>query len=95
MVLPDGGPREGQLPCLAVVAVRRHRLADHNDHPCLCVDDDLVDGGVPVGLGLLSGAVVAGGHERAVDDEHGAGAEALPLLERKQRTNVVDDAVGS
>ena len=31
----------------------------------------------------------------AVDDEHGAGAEALPLPERQQRPNVVDDAVGS
>jgi hypothetical protein len=49
----------------------------------------------PVVLGLFGGAVVAGGHERAVDDEYGAGAEALPLLERRQRPSVVDDAVGS
>lgn len=91
----DGGPRAGQIPCPAVVAVPRYRPSDHNDHPCVCVDDDLVIGGVPVVLGLLGDVVVAGGHERAVDDEHGAGAKALSLPERKQRPNVVDDAVGS
>jgi hypothetical protein len=39
--------------------------------------------------------VVAGGYQGAVHDEHGVSREAAPGLKRQERTEVVDDAVGS
>jgi hypothetical protein len=76
----------------AVVAVPGQRPADHDDQPGIGIDDDLVVGGVPVVLGLLSDGVIAGRNEGAVHDEHGILGEPLTCLERKQRPEVVNDA---
>ena len=90
----DGGLCAGLGPCLAVVAVARHRTTHDNDLVAVCIDDDLVVRGVSIVLRLLRDRVVAGGHESAVHDEHGALAEPLPLLEREQRRRAGDYPVG-
>jgi hypothetical protein len=90
----DGGLRAGLLPRLAVIAVTGKGPADHHDESGIGVDDDLVVRGVPVVLGLLSDGVVAGGHQGAVDDEHGVLAEPSARPQGKRGTEVVDDPVG-
>lgn len=70
---------------LGVVAVSGHRAADRDDQAGVGVDDHLVVGGVAVVVGLLGHVVVAGGHQRAVNDQHRVAAIASALLESKQR----------
>jgi hypothetical protein len=78
----NGGLGSGLLPRLAVVAVAGQGLADHHDEPGVGVDDDLVVGGVPVVFRLRGDRMIAGGHQGAVDDEHGVLAEPLAGPER-------------
>lgn len=88
------GFRTGQLPCLAVVSVAGQRSADGDDQAGVGIDDDLVVGGVPITLRLLGDGVVAGGHQGAVNDQHGVLPEPPALLEGKGGAEVVDNAVG-
>lgn len=81
---PDGRFGTGLGPGLAVVAVARDRDTDRDDQAGVGVDDDTVVGGVPVVLGLLGDAVVPGGHESAVHDQHRVLGKPLPLLQREQ-----------
>jgi len=94
MVSPTAASVAGLGPGLAVVAVAGQGLADCHDQTGVGVNDDLVIRGVPVVLGLLRDGVVASGHEGPVDDQYGALGEAPPRLEREQRADLVDDAVG-
>jgi hypothetical protein len=52
--LVDDGLRAGQLFGLAVVPVAEDWPADRDDEPGVCIDGDLVVGGVPVASGSAS-----------------------------------------
>lgn len=83
------------MPSLAVVAVARRRLAYGNDEAAIDIDDDLVIGRAPVVFRPFGDGVVAGRNQGAIHDQHSVLAEPLARLEREQRAEVVDDAIGS
>src|SRR5690349_17001537 len=74
--------RRGRGPACAILPVARQRSANRDNQAAAGVDDHLVGGGVAVVLGLFGHLVVAGGHQRAVHDEHGVLGEPLGGPER-------------
>lgn len=88
----NGSLGTGLLPRLAVVAVAWQRPSNHDNETGIGVDDDLVVGGVPIVLRLLSHLMVTGGHQGAVHDEDRISCETAPSSQSQQRTEMADDA---